>query len=870
MQRITNETIGYMTKRQNLLQEMARIFLGASMMMATVTATAADLKTSVWKIGASVQSTSNPVSLIIDGNATTNAPYWSTLHGEEYYGQYEYVELQWESNCSITGLTIFWAKPDGDVDYPEDAYLSSWNGDEWVKNPTAVTVNSRGSSLLSKLGLTTNRIRIYMKGKKGVGIREVSINGTVLTGCSAAVLSADSPTIPFYIGKPITLMPRLTLPEGESETPRWTWELPDGSVSHEPTVVANQTGQYVVTYERECGRVTSLTYTLYDPSSSYAWPNYSPTLNYDYRSEYPSLEPPTKFLPENNNQQGYMADGWWAIAWGPKTSKYVTEIAKKNILKKMNEDFAYFRDEMGWPPDKRARNGYYSTVYVFGSGLYSDTADSTARGGWQGATWYNGSSWPMVNISYYPIACFDPNFTYDKYYSSSVTDQTFQQNACVHEGIHAIFADLEGCKQSAWYQEAGNTWLQAEAEVRKTGKTPESMGYLSAGNMIAPFMPIECYSGWLLDDSFGGPSAEGVNMYNGSQQICTWRNMLGGVQYGELFPHFVSEILGKGSIPWIWRHCKTRVLEGMADSLGDSQMRRLIMEYRARQAMIDVGSWSQACRKLLNDNWLLSVKQEWEPYWKIVEEWKATPYSNMYKCNEVDSAGWYYPEYRTTPGWSGANQVPLHVEGVKGNTISIHFKPLGKNMTCQLCYRSKRSKIYYSQPIQGEGDVAMTLQEAPANNVVIAVITNTDYIYENDETRKRHFDYRLKMGENVYQPAKAQIKWYMHTQTLKDPDFKKPTTGIEEVEVAEEASTKFTLCLGKTIVRAGEDIPVNLKAAGQYQVPVVMYSAAGTPIYSQSFMRDGDYHIPTHVTPGLYILRASNGHESSSVKIVVK
>lgn len=38
-----------------------------------------------------------------------------------------------------------------------------------------------------------------------------------------------------------------------------------------------------------------------------------------------------------------------------------------------------------------------------------------------------------------------------------------------------------------------------------------SMGWLSAGAMIALFMPTECYRGWLQDDSFGGSRAEGVN-----------------------------------------------------------------------------------------------------------------------------------------------------------------------------------------------------------------------------------------------------------------------------------------------------------------------------------------------------------------------
>ena len=774
-----------MMKQRKLLKLTAWRLMGMSLAFSSLSAAAAtEITDRVVRLESSVQSTSNPVSLINDGNENYSASYWSTNNGSGVYGQYEYVELQWEFDAKISSVQAHWAPNRGKVAFPTEAYVCYWDGTQWVKAADFADLSKRSSDV--SVDVKTKKIRIYVMSDKICGIREVNVYGEI----------------------------------------------------------------------------------VHNPDVAYKWPEYSPTLDYDYRSEYPTLSPPTKFLPENNNQKGYMADGWWAIAWGPNTSHYVTDIAKKNILAKMNEDFAYFRDVMGWPPDKRARNGYYSTVYVYGSGLYSDTADSTARGGWQGATYYNGSNWPMVNISYYPIACFDPSFTYDKYYASSVTDQVGQQNACVHEGIHAIFADLEGCKNSAWYHEAGNTWLQAEAEVKKTGITPTSMGYLSAGNMIAPFMPIECYSGWLLDDTFGGPAAEGVNMYNSSgAQVCTWRNMLGGVQYGELFPHFVAEILGKGSIPWIWRNCKSRVLEGMADSLGDRQMRRLIMEYRARQAMIDVGVWSTACRKLLNDNWLLSVKQEWSPYWKSVKEWQATPYSNMYKCTDADSTGWYYPEYRTTPGWSGANQIPLHVSGVKGDTVSIYFKPLGTNMTCQLCYRSKRGKIYYSEPVEGEGEVAVKLQEVPANKVVMAVITNTDYIYEGEETRKRHFDYRLKMGQNVYQPAKAQIKWYMHNQTLKDPTFSE-TTDVETA-VADEA-TSFKLEVGKTVVKAGGIIPVSLKAAGLYQVPVVMFSSNGTAVYSQSFRHDGDYQVPTGLASGIYVLKASNGHATSSVKIVVK
>ena len=819
------------------------------------------------RVTASFSSDEHPVALIYD-NRTAASSYWSSDAGEESWGEYAYVEFLWDRNNQFAEIRAYWAADDTNILLPSDAYVAWWDGREWHKGATLAQPDDKNLST-TEVDITSNRLRIYLKSGRACGIREMKIMGYLGEECKAAVLT-DKSVYAWEEGKPLTLAPVLTLPDGEEEYPLWNWTLPDGSTATTPQVLATQPGIYVVSYQRQCGAVTEHIYNVFDPSVSYQWPKYSPTLYYDYRSEYPALDPPTKMLPENNNAQGYMADGWWAVAWGPKTNPHVTEVAKQGLLAKMNEDFAFFRDEMGWPPDKRARNGYYSTVYVYGSGLNSDNANMYERGGWQGATWWNGSSWPMVNISYYPIACFDPAFTNDNdnpnYNGWTVTDQTFQQNACVHEGIHAIFADLEGCKNSAWYQEAGNTWLQGEAELVKSGKTPTSMGYLSAGNMIAPFMPIECYSGWLLDDSFGGPSAEGVNMYGSSGQICTWRNMLGGVQYGELFPHFVSEILGRGSIPWIWRYCKNRVLDGMADTLGDNQMRHLIMEYRARQAMIDVGQWSTACRKLLDDNWLLKVQQEWSPYWKQVKVWEATPYANMYKCDEVDSLGWWYPEWRTTPGWSGANQIPLHVNGEAGNIISMHFKPLGDNMVCMLCYRTKRGRIYYSQPVDGEGDVIMKLKEEPANNVVIAVVCNTDYIYKGEETRKKHFDYRLKMGENMYQPAKAQLKWYDYRATIRDKEF---VDGIEDV-TAVAPSAKFTIIPERTVVNRGERVPLRIAAASRLQVPVRLFNQNGQMVYSQSFMRDGDYMIPADIVPGIYVLQGINGRETHSVKIMVK
>ncbi len=247
-------------------------------------------------------------------------------------------------------------------------------------------------------------------------------------------------------------------------------------------------------------------------AGAYQWPAYSPNLDYNVRLSSPELQPPSKVLDDLTKVAGTVHSQWWCFRYGPNANKAVTEKAWLPMLEYMDKEFTYFREVMGWPADKRARNGYYSTIYLFGSGLSTDSAKNTDKGGWQSAVFYQGENWPMVLASYYPVSCFDPacqNF-----------DKEFQKGAMVHEGIHSLLADMPGCKEAAWFQEGGNVWLQSEAAARRTGDY-SSMGWLSAGAMIAPFMPIECYSGWLQDGSFGGPAAHGVNREEKGRQICT-------------------------------------------------------------------------------------------------------------------------------------------------------------------------------------------------------------------------------------------------------------------------------------------------------------------------------------------------------------
>jgi hypothetical protein len=359
----------------------------------------------------------------------------------------------------------------------------------------------------------------------------------------------------------------------------------------------------------------------------------------------------------------------------------------------------------------------------------------------------------MGLLSYYPVYSFDPACPYG--------DKVSQQNAVVHEMIHSVLADMPGCKNACWFHEGGNTWLQGTAAAQQSGNF-SSMGWLSAGQMIAPFMPIECYSGWLQDDSFGGPCAEGVNMYSNSTQICTWRNLLGGTQYGEAFPHFMGEMVSPGSIAWIWRYCTNRVLEGLATApggLGEYQARRLIREFRARSAMCDFGRWSAAYKTLLNNNWGASIGSEWSPYWINAPVWTARCY-----VITTNNNGTLTPERRTLPGWSGANQVPLTTVNSTG-TVSVNFAPLGSNMSCQLVYRATDNSVIYSKPV-ASGPCTLTPPPGKPikNNVVVAVICNTDFLYLGDSSRTTKFDYRLTFTgpgtTGVSGPANIATRWY--------------------------------------------------------------------------------------------------------------
>lgn len=703
--------------------------------------------------------------------------------GDDGYGVFNWVQYEWPAIHHLSGMAVYWFTDNGGLLPPDEAYAEYWNGDEWVriKGKLGLELNKFNTM---RFDLKTNKIRLSMKSATSTGIIEWQVTG-VETICDTPQLTPfitlnegtqkQEKHVTARQGDKITFRAELDVDDGKG---RWSWVGPNGVFEAEGEYSftasdATYGGVYTATYQNECGRKAKtsfvVTYLDGEDGAYYQWPEYSPTLNYHFRQEYPDIEMPTKDLIDDTNIAGTISEGWWTFHWGPNANKKITEAAVRPMLKRMNEDFEYIRDVMGWPPDKRAKSGYRSAIYLYGSGLNTDDANNeTDLGGWQGAIYFEGQSWPMVLLSWYPVYAYDPD--------CGLSDRDYQMGAVVHEGIHSVLADMPGCKNAAWFHEGGNTWLQQEMDSERSGDYSE-MGFLNAASIIAPFMPIECYSGWLQDESFGGPSAEGVNKFNGSQQICTWKKTLGGTQYSNAFPVFLGLTLGNGSVPWIWRYCENRVLEGMAAELGDKQMRRLLMEYRAKQALVDMGKWTDAFIKLLDGNFKSAIGPEWEPYWLPSPTWTATPYAKT----TIDANRVLTPEYRTTPGWSGGNIIPLHA---RGEVASVNFQPIGDNMTCQLCYRTEEGEAIYGQAVY-QGDCMIKLDKKPANGVIFAVITNTDYIYEGEETRKAHYDYRLQLGEGIHNPADIYQKWYNWTLKISDP------ASMEEISEMSDSLVKI-------------------------------------------------------------------------------
>lgn len=80
-------------------------------------------------------------------------------------------------------------------------------------------------------------------------------------------------------------------------------------------------------------------------------------------------------------------------------------------------------------------------------------------------------------------------------------------------------------------------------------------------------------------------------------------------------------------------------------------------------------------------------------------------------------------------------------------------------MRMQIAYWADDGTAVYSQPAES-GEVCLRLDKAPKSDVVLAVVSNTDYVYEGDETRFAKFDYSIEMVEGATSTANRTTQWF--------------------------------------------------------------------------------------------------------------
>jgi len=355
------------------------------------------------------------------GSADYSHGAYGNWNGDADYGTWQWVQYQWNLAQNVTSSSVYWWDDGQGIDQPTGAYITIWNGSVWADTVQVGTELNKYNT--ARAVFRTNRIRIYMKSLMATGILEWKVYGTANTACTPAVLSPvvqagnqvvkSSNTVSVAAGDSL-LLDVLPVEGGD-----WSWSGPGGFTAATRSLklkgtTPGQSGTYTLSYLNACGAFTHQNYYVTVWSGSqfsdpYTWPSYSPNISYNFRDEFPELQAPTLELDDCPGVVGHISSGWWTFRWGATANTLVTAAAVNPMLERMNKDFAYFRDVMGWPPDKRAKKGYRSAVYLYGSGLCTDNASNTEKGGWQSAITYNGESWPMVLISYYPVYCFDPS-----------------------------------------------------------------------------------------------------------------------------------------------------------------------------------------------------------------------------------------------------------------------------------------------------------------------------------------------------------------------------------------------------------------------------------------------------------------------------
>lgn len=385
-----------------------------------------------------------------------------------------------------------------------------------------------------------------------------------------------------------------------------------------------------------------------------------------------------------------ITNGYLVFREGPYHPPQITDAQINTTMTRINGDLRYIIETLGLRnhPSTQSPNFKFINYYLLGSGLPGDSTptNNTPETGYQGWRYYSGVWWPVVEMTYQD---FLPP---DDYHRWAVT----------HEFIHVLQAGygVFGDSVAGWFNEAHNDYVIAR--LREGVAARKEVGWLDPYGLLGSYLPIECYA-MLADGSASGPEGTYGNV-NGN---------FGGYSYCSLFPLFLSQRTKMFFNNALWEQATPTesVLQTLTRVLGAGQARQVLIEYGARNAILDYLDYAPS----LTTN----MRQQW-----------SNGSGNWFYTATTNQGGWLTPaDPMRLPRHTGRNNIPITLTP-GASRILIEFVPdatgskgSASDLRAQIAFRDSGGQAIFSRPVAG-GTCALNLTSRPSNGVVILVITN--------------------------------------------------------------------------------------------------------------------------------------------------
>jgi len=318
-------------------------------------------------------------------------------------------------------------------------------------------------------------------------------------------------------------------------------------------------------------------------------------------------------------------------------------------------------------------------------------------------------------------------------YQDFLPPDDYHRWAVTHEFVHVLQAGygVFNDNSAGWFNEAHNNYVIARVREHVNGQ--KVLGWLDPYALMGSYMPIESYAMYASGHPSGPGTSNGTNTVNGSY---------GGYCYSTLFPLFLSQRTMPLFNNALWERATSTesVLQTITRLLGTNQAKQIVLEYAARNAILDFLDYAPTVKQLLNQQW-------------------SSSYGNWFYTATSNVGGWLTPSDPVRlPRHTGRNNIPITLApGAKA--VAVTFTPdaagskgSAADLRAQLVYRANTGLAVFSQPVSS-GPLSLQINPPSTNGTVILVISSvklngykTPASYGWDPTETFGYKVRIEAG----------------------------------------------------------------------------------------------------------------------------